>query len=936
MKTDTFSGAPERHLGPLVEMSASLQRRSRPTRSADSAETGAEPATSVSGPIKQWRTQGASATANPQEAEAGQNKGSVAWVNYQHGVNLAEAIEPGSSKGMTREQLLAYPEKMSAEAVTPEQELLIASTRVAPALDWAVANGVIKAETQYSTSDIHKAVSALDRYLEGMANAVTQLTSPMPMRKNYFTGTQMVSPIKGHDDPNNKKYPVALYDDKKFGDDFKSDLANKKAAYGTVIKHLLATLPLQDRVAIEQGEVGIYALREPGSEGELERGRCLIRAFHAGKTTVYEVDLEKGTVRKRNDYVGVLTGGRAVGQKKRQDGSYDKDFTVWDKPSIQGDKYQPKADRKPGKQPNNEPFFARLYTPEPLGNFSAATDSTDQNSTPQTLFSKRSNDIANSISDKLFYAKDLDLLNMAQEDPERVTPAEKEDRENYKKFSKSRETRRDFLKGFVPFWHGVESIIAGRPIEGVAQIWIDILSFMLPVEKVAVSAVKGAVRLVKSAIPPLSKFTKQMLGFTRSSGVAGIKWEGGVQGLKFTGSVADDVAKGARQFKLNTDPLPSNSVGVREIEVNGGKYFVAGKPDAGDGVHYLLRTPDPKDPTKLVSNSMLAKPNEAGVWGARASADGAALGKNRVDGWSEYFFGQEQQLTDRVINDKLRAVVDTVKQGPERGVYERGYTAGKPESINGYYREMNGRQLRELALKAERTPEEIGILVKALEKYKASKGLENFLYFKSEVESAGGTAKGMPQGLYLSEVDVFSRGECAALSNTMALAIQEGKGDVLLANLYKATAESKEAKILNFRKSLGSLHNELVFKFHGEQPVRRLTYKDIIAELGSVTSSTTLRISDKEHGVIAGAMIENNTKSFFFYDPNHGLANFPTQQAMETALESLLNSGRVGRTFKPFGIDRAMPEYDVSVFTDTDLYMNSGLVNPRIFFHQPL
>ncbi|NMZ41905.1 hypothetical protein [Pseudomonas proteolytica] len=502
--------------------------------------------------------------------------------------------------------------------------------------------------------------------------------------------------------------------------------------------------------------------------------------------------------------------------------------------------------------------------------------------------------------------------------------------------SASRGKRREFLKGFVPLWHGIEAIIAGRPIEGVAKIWVDLLSFTLPVGEVASSLSKGAVRAVKSAFPPLSTFTKKMLGFTRSPGVSGVKWEGGVQGIKWAGNAADDIGKGVKQFRLNTAPLSRSDAGIREIEFNGSKYFAADKPDAGDGTHYLLRVPDPKDPSKLVSSSTVAKPNEAGVWEARVGSSSTPSSQNRIDGWKEYLLGESSQPVDPFINDKFRVKMDNAKYGPDSASYERGYNSGSPDSISGYYKGMKSYQIKELALKPERTSEQIGVLVRVLEKRKAGKSLEDFLHFKSEVEAAGGTAKGMPQNLYLSEVDVLSNGECAALSNSMALAISQGKEDVLIANLYKATAASKDPKILNFRKNLSSLHDNVAYSFHGSQPVKRMTYKDIIGELGSATATTTFKISDKGHGVIAGVIVENNNKSFFFYDPNFGLAKFPTQQAMEKALESLLNSGKVGSTFKPFGADRAMPEYDVSVFSDSDFYVQSGSINPNSFFDQPL
>ena len=54
--------------------------------------------------------------------------------------------------------------------------------------------------------------------------------------------------------------------------------------------------------------------------------------------------------------------------------------------------------------------------------------------------------------------------------------------------------------------------------------------------------------------------------------------------------------------------------GMREVEFRGKAYFAADEPDALDGTSYLLRVQDPKDPTKLVSSGIVAKPDAAGVW----------------------------------------------------------------------------------------------------------------------------------------------------------------------------------------------------------------------------------------------------------------------------------------------------------------------------------
>lgn len=62
--------------------------------------------------------------------------------------------------------------------------------------------------------------------------------------------------------------------------------------------------------------------------------------------------------------------------------------------------------------------------------------------------------------------------------------------------------------------------------------------------------------------------------------------------------------------------------GMREVEFMGKKYFVAEKPDAGDGLHYVLRVRDPKIPSELISSGKIAKPDANGIWMKRGVVGG--------------------------------------------------------------------------------------------------------------------------------------------------------------------------------------------------------------------------------------------------------------------------------------------------------------------------
>jgi hypothetical protein len=92
--------------------------------------------------------------------------------------------------------------------------------------------------------------------------------------------------------------------------------------------------------------------------------------------------------------------------------------------------------------------------------------------------------------------------------------------------------------------------------------------------------------------------------------------------------------------------------------------------------------------------------------------------------------------------------------------------------------------------------------------------------------------------------------------------------------------------------------------------------KTIIERLGQSESSQTLLISSTNHGMLAGVKVDpaNITqKSWFFYDPNYGLATFPTQESMAKGLEKSLSSG-TGQGLDAFGNFLTGKKYKISTF----------------------
>ncbi len=110
-------------------------------------------------------------------------KSSVVWVNFMHGVLLAE------EQGLNRPQPLAFqalvnlPLQQSADA---DADLLekIARLRLGPALEWAVCTGFVEARTDadYDEKDIEQAMVALEIHTAGLNSAVMTLEAPIPER----------------------------------------------------------------------------------------------------------------------------------------------------------------------------------------------------------------------------------------------------------------------------------------------------------------------------------------------------------------------------------------------------------------------------------------------------------------------------------------------------------------------------------------------------------------------------------------------------------------------------------------------------------------------------------------------------------------------------------------------------------------------------------
>lgn len=450
-------------------------------------------------------------------------QGSAVWVNFQHGVSLAEAIRPGSSRSMGFQELVDLPGKFSEQATTDAQWALITSTRIPATLDWAVVQGVIAHKDSYLQEDINKAVTAFDAHLDRVVAATQQMAADVPMRKDYFErmekGTSrtellsMISPIfalyrhmSGEKiTPSDIRYQYPVYDEDQFQGKFDQYLADTKVAYAQLIGSQLTQLPIKDRTALEQGDVTVFALRTkpgPGHETDEEkqaavtRPAFILKAVHDGQTNYYEINPLKGIARRRDDLQPILEAYNPA------DKSYGKDFISVEhaadgvpseelvvrntRPDSRAEFKQQWAAYTAGKGPRPKSFS--IVVPQQLAHF-AATGNPSKSLVPRTFDSERSVAIAKAITTDLFYVDEDTLKQWAASDPARESAAHKNDEAFWER-----------VKGVgqmvIPFWSGIENLVNGNTKQGIMELVVDgLLTFASPAGKLAA----GSVRLLSQA-----------------------------------------------------------------------------------------------------------------------------------------------------------------------------------------------------------------------------------------------------------------------------------------------------------------------------------------------------------------------------------------------------------------------------------------------------
>jgi hypothetical protein len=118
----------------------------------------------------------------PQNIGEGIGVGSTSWMTLRLGVSIAEVNDPGSSRVMTAEQLMALA---LLAPTTPEQQLLFNSLTVDIVITWGAMNGVIpsRREHSYTHSDYSTAATSFATQRSELAQALEGFTRNLVTRR---------------------------------------------------------------------------------------------------------------------------------------------------------------------------------------------------------------------------------------------------------------------------------------------------------------------------------------------------------------------------------------------------------------------------------------------------------------------------------------------------------------------------------------------------------------------------------------------------------------------------------------------------------------------------------------------------------------------------------------------------------------------------------
>lgn len=456
----------------------------------------------------------------------------------------------------------------------------------------------------------------------------------------------------------------------------------------------------------------------------------------------------------------------------------------------------------------------------------------------------------------------------------------------------------DFILDLIPFRSAINNFIKGDVGDGLLDLGLDIFGFLT-----AGAATAGkVVKIAGTAV-----------------------------------SAASKVARAAKAIGMATFSTLNPLGGLGDLAVGGAKFVGKGFNKATEWINTLRAASGNSDLLKAISQehgTALIGSFKAG----ERNIDGVAVLKN--DQWYHYDPVLKQPYGSPIrdfkpigaprplVNGGTNTIYGSLQMGLRNAQtpknindFNRGVSRGSTQDLPGYSSNMSADELRTLASKNALTPEQMGILARELKALEIQNAQYASRVLYNDVYVPGVKVTPVSQLDYLAHVDLSSKGECAGLSNLMALAIHSGKDDIFMQNLYRAARNPTDADAAEFIQELNNLQRAVGQKttFHMGKPSIKKDHQSIIDDLTNSSTSKTLRIGTKDHGMIAGITVEPGKTEWFFYEPNSGMVKFDTLASMQNGMEKVLNSGGIAANLNAYGSKRGAREYYVSEFSPNDL-----------------
>lgn len=841
--------------------------------------------------------------------------GSLAWVSLKAAVARIEATNPGASAQMTFAQVAMFD---AVEPVTDTQRDIQKQAQLTAVTEWGEINGSLSKPGPHSPAQINATQQALAQQGQALIDADEAFKAPLPtqrsvalaelkaafgdaipfeeksIRSQYVkTDAHRLTPSittnslgaysvldiylskKTHESTgwqsDNDQIPInsllarikQLPDPKaKHAEQFAAYKSNIEKAYVSITTNLIANLPLEDRKNIESGEITVYR------QGKVLRTVTTTPngSHTAEQAEPLQSDGNRGLLIKTHRdgqvaYYGMDPQNNAI---TRRD-----DLKDTFKPGIQGEWVEQKSNSVLTESYANTSIVE--VRPDADGRVKQQAGNPPAGN-PKSFSSARSEYLGQLLSRNATVAHRFG----EQEDAAKAVTTFDDEQAKQSMW-------REILLGFIPGLSVVRNIVKGDYVAALGDVIFDGVMYLV---MAGIAKGAGALKNVRAAKP--SRFGHSLFKrYTPDARAAAYNgFLGDVTPLRAVIPGAQ-ARQGARFTKAQLQEISQRT------DLHVGTYTVPGSDVTGRTVAKFDSITHQWFPYNPATKQPYGRP---------------------LDGFSA--------LEPTNLEIRWREVTTKAENGPDKTSFQEGYVQGDPAKIPGYSSKMMSAQVKKLATKGNLSARDIGTLARQHERLAVQASLNGANLFNNKVRAAGGRITAMPQLFYLSQTQPLSQGECAALSHLMALAVKKGKAQVLIDNFFKAAANPTAAASKKFIATLTVLQRKIggATAFHGISDVKAKPYTAVASELSMATQSQTLMFGDSGHAMTAGVVVNGNQKSFFFYEPNYGLAHFPDAASFQRGVNDIFTSPDFSLRYKTAGDDPKVLEFKISPQNDNTVF----------------